>query len=137
MIYFMPIYEPTIPNYRYYDPNIEPPEYNVGIRHHKGAWVPKKESGLDFMKNLLNTKGNKDIFVFVSAFNKGDYREDTRQTPILMKILEEHDLTKHIHYERKGLTNQEYIPGAIDLFILTRKTRTSASRITLENLNAL
>jgi len=135
MIYFMPINNLTTPIFRYYDPNVETPEFRVGLRH-KGAWVPPKESGLDFMKNLLSTKGNKDIFVFVSAFNKGRYSEDQRQTPILMKILEEHGLTKHIHYERKGLTNQGYFPGAIDLFILTRKTRTSASRITLENLNA-
>ncbi len=129
MIYFMPIANLTIPRTRHFDPDVETTTSKVGLGP-KGAWVPPKESGLVFMKNLLNKKGNKDIFVFVSAFNKGDYPDHIRQTPMLMKILEEHGLTKHIHYERKGLTNQGNTPGAIDLFILTRKTRTSASRIT-------
>lgn len=137
MIYFMPIHGLDVPLTRFWDSNVESPRYLAKNTSVKGAWVSTpKESGLDFMKNLLNTRGNKDIFVFVSAHNNSSHPEPQRQTPQLRRLLEEHDLTKHIHYERLGLTNEGYVPGAIDLFILTRKTRTSASRITVENLNA-
>ncbi len=101
----------------------------------KGKYIFSNNTYLDFMKERLNTRGNKDIFVFVSAYNK-DPDVNRAQTPRLLKILEENDLTKHIHYERRELTNRTYTKGNIDLFILTRKTKTSHQRITLEHINA-
>lgn len=132
MIYFMPIDTLDIIQTFLFD---ETAKAHPSTGRELGAWVKPTETSLEFMRTRLNKRGNKDIFVFVSAYNKS---EDLaiRQTPQLLKVLTKHDLTKHIHYEKRGLTNEGYAPGNIDLFILTRKTRTSKSRITLESLNA-
>jgi hypothetical protein len=135
MIYFMPISGIT-GNRALFDPEAAcTKEERLMYDRHKGKYIRINDTYLDFMKERLNTRGNKDIFVFVSAYNK-DPEIDKAQTPQLLKILEENDLTKHIHYERRELTNRPYAKGNIDLFILTRKTKTSHQRITLEHINA-
>jgi hypothetical protein len=131
MIYFMPISNLTLSNLTFLYDETHPRGFG------RTCWIRSPESPLDFMKSKLNTRGSRDIFVFVSAYNKNSTLSDEYpQTPILLKHLEDNDLTKHIAFTRKGLTNGNYAPGNIDLFILTRKTRTSASRITLEHINA-
>ncbi len=135
MIYFMPI-SSIEDRMCMFDPEATLTKNEISTYgRDKGKFISSNHTYLDFMKERLNTRGNKDIFVFVSAYNK-DPEIDRAQTPTLLKILEENDLTKHIHYERRELTNGRYAPGNIDLFILTRKTKTSHQRITLEHINA-
>lgn len=137
MIYFYPIRSLTLPNASIiYDTDaIEKAKTLLLGTLPQQLWRSSSETYLEKMKRLLNTRGNKDIFVFVSAFNQ-DPDEGERQTPHLLRILEENDLTKHIHLDMRGLTNGQYEPGNIDLFILTRKTRTSHTRIISEKLDA-